>query len=1605
MVLFPPAGLFTTCWAPLGKLGDKGFVKVKEIKLSFFGGLISDWDLMNALNGVIGMVVDAVPIKWLSAAVAIGKPLALNYLLDFKIGREPAEPKKGDTQDDIIRVTNGFDWTEKTFLKGMVYAKGSGISSVQATLDLEDYCLGKASDSMFVIVLPDLEQVDIRNQAGRPEDPLVVDIAESIQPHGVGMFNAFKQGSVPMSVGFDPIGETNREKITEMAENMIPGAKKWLNDLGVPVTVARPSGATLNQAGVYEGGDYYFKMKLAWQPLAATFTIDELRLQAPLWHGFTKWALKPTPNPFATVEPDYGTVTGVQSGMTDLRLDVCIPVMTKRADENRLLVRGASIRGHKFLDKNMNGKSDDGEPGIPGFVIELNGSEQRITYKDGTYFFNDLAPGTYTVREIQQPGYEATTPTSVQVKVEKREIHNIHFGNRLLTGEIQVFKFNDLNRNAQYDWGEPFVENWEIKLVNPARTATTNGAGWVSFGNLPPGQYTVQEVMQPGWYNTTPISQTVTASAGNVTFVYFGNSPIGPDRSVIYGSKFEDLDGNGKWDTGEPFIPQWPIMLSGAATANTTTDEKGEYEFKNLEPKTYQVNEAMSGGWTRTTALLPSISLMAGMQVEQNFGNFRHMQVRGRKFKDPNGNGVQDQGEPGLPGWTIQLDLQADGQVDYVAVTDGNGDYRIDDVGPGDYQGSRTFTIREVPQPGWEQTWPKATEIYPIHSGLVVSNANFGNRPLVKLTAIKIEDLDGDGEPDAGEPGYAGWRMFLDLKNDGTNDKEATTDATGRAYFDNVPPGTHALLEESRAGWIRTYPADGRHLVRVEADGIAPAPGNFVNFHLVKLCGVKFEDKNGTGKREEDEPGLPDWTIQLDLNNDGGIDKTAVTGAFGNYCFEDIGPGTHKIKEVLRTGWIRTIPASPGEHVVKVKSSEDKTGLDFGNFRLGAISGRKFNDLNKNGSKDKDEPGLQGWVIYRDHNFDGVLNNPKGNGICDPGATELCAVTDKNGDYGLPSLTAGIYRIREVPQSGWKQSTKDPDDLPVKSGQAYTDIDFGNVPESGGAEIRGLKFYDFDHDGVKDAHEPGIPGWTIFLDANSNGQLDSGEKTAVSDEDGKYALTEMTPGSYTLREVQKPGWRQTVPTSGTYSVTITTGQKVTDRDFGNYILFPSYLYFPFYQGNAQAFTGFALSNYSSQPLIAVFNAYGKDGQRLNFPRNPAVFRLNANGQLARLGNELFRVPGDGEQSGWIEVLCDSGQVGSFFQFAGSSLKKIDGSVAFTQMAKKLYFTRVLDGPGYHTRLSIANPTDEQIKLDLRLVKTLEGWPTSVNGSMNGSSPQATPLVSRTIPAKGLLYDTVADLFETEVMFGGYVVAEVTQGTGAVGFELLEQDQPETVIGLNAHFENFSTKAYCAQLASGPTVMTLLKFTNVSNQTRLISLTAFNEEGKNIGQSTFSLAPGEQYEDEAGYIFNLDFNSLTVGSVSVTSDGPGVLSDVVFGEPNSFEYLAALPLQTSGFGEAIFSHVANGVGFFTGIGIFNPNPQAAEVTIQVFSPEGVETGQQHFTVAAGNRFSKLLPELVPSTNGQLGGYVVIRSTQPLVAQQLFGGLSLTLMSAVPPTIVR
>jgi hypothetical protein len=199
------------------------------------------------------------------------------------------------------------------------------------------------------------------------------------------------------------------------------------------------------------------------------------------------------------------------------------------------------------------------------------------------------------------------------------------------------------------------------------------------------------------------------------------------------------------------------------------------------------------------------------------------------------------------------------------------------------------------------------------------------------------------------------------------------------------------------------------------------------------------------------------------------------------------------------------------------------------------ISGAKFEDVNGNGQRDPGEPGLGGWTIKLLQHGNELASTSTN------GAGEYSFSLDAN---AVP-IDSEDFELREVQQSGWVASrTPAPVHVPFGSGDAtFAGNEFGNYRP---ATIAGVKFDDSNANRVRDTGEPGLAGWTINLSGGAG-------STTTTDADGRYAFGGLAPGTYTVSETPQSGWRQAAPASGTYTITVTSGQNAT-ADFGNICL-------------------------------------------------------------------------------------------------------------------------------------------------------------------------------------------------------------------------------------------------------------------------------------------------------------------------------------------------------------------------------------------------------------------------------------------------------------------
>ncbi len=594
-----------------------------------------------------------------------------------------------------------------------------------------------------------------------------------------------------------------------------------------------------------------------------------------------------------------------------------------------------NISGLLYEDKNGNGASDSGEA-LSGWTVQITKPDQSqvsvLTREDGTYIFQDLDAGSYTISETLPSGWVAAVPEggSHNVDLSEGDVEGLDFVNKLVQYTISGRKFNDLNGNGASD-GEPGMEGWTIELSKDGSlisTATTEKDGAYKFAELSSGSYTVSEVEQAGWTRTAPPegSYTVELEDGDVADINFGNH----GSFAISGTSFLDSNGNGVKDEGEPGRSGVAIQLSrdGSVINATTTLEDGSYAFRNLAPGTYSISQVAAEGITQIAPEGPwTVELNDADVVGKDFANSGGLSISGQKYYDINGNGLQDEDEPGIPDGAVSL--VENGKVVANTTTDENGLYSFENVLPG------TYTINDPVPTGLVLTTSSTVTV--TIKTVVVTNVNFGMCGSNSISGMKYEDLNGDGTKNPGENGLSGWEMVLTGSTwfgRPLPTLTATTDSNGNYKFERLLPGTYKVSETSRTGWTQTAPAGGSHSIVFDVrTPPREAKNNDFGNRLAaqSISGVKYNDINGNGVRDPGEPGMGGWKINLEPAG-GGVIKVATTEADGSYSFTDVASGTYTVREIHQPGWDQKAPASGTYTVTLDSSTTSVSGKDFGNW-------------------------------------------------------------------------------------------------------------------------------------------------------------------------------------------------------------------------------------------------------------------------------------------------------------------------------------------------------------------------------------------------------------------------------------------------------------------------------------------------------------------------------------------------------------------------------------------------------------------------------------------------------------------------------------------------
>ncbi len=433
-------------------------------------------------------------------------------------------------------------------------------------------------------------------------------------------------------------------------------------------------------------------------------------------------------------------------------------------------------------------------------------------------------------------------------------------------------------------------------------------------------------------------------------------------------------------------------------------------------------------------------------------------------WQDTNQNGIQDAGEPGINGVTVQLcqDFACNTVLATTTTTTFqglNGYYQFTGLPAGTFyvsvDTSQSVLSGLVPTQTGQGTPATDSNVNPSQVTLATSSSQdetidfgFTSPGASAIGDFVWNDSNGNGLQDAGEPGIPGVKVNL-CRDAACTQLVATTttDQNGAYHFTSLLAGTYYVVVDattlppgfvaspSQVGFSANSAIDsnGSPAEVILAENVTdntidfgfvpPAQGAIGDFvwHDLNRNGIQDSDSSGNP-----EPGINNVTVRLYNSSNTLVGTTTTVTANGNdgyYQFTGLAAGTYTVvvdSTTLPPSYTPTTSnaagsitandsnGSPATVTLATNSSTDES-IDFGYVSpcVGAIGDFVWNDANQNGIQDSNELGIPGVTVF--------LRAPDNTLI---GST----TTDANGAYHFTGLCAATYTVQVVPPTGFQPS-------------------------------------------------------------------------------------------------------------------------------------------------------------------------------------------------------------------------------------------------------------------------------------------------------------------------------------------------------------------------------------------------------------------------------------------------------------------------------------------------------------------------------------------------------------------------------------------------------
>ncbi len=847
---------------------------------------------------------------------------------------------------------------------------------------------------------------------------------------------------------------------------------------------------------------------------------------------------------FAPIAPGLYTIQGVIGDMFyfseggDSHVDhshgygttSCVMASSNTSTQVAIGVVPYSVVGNSvWRDLNYNGLQDNSDTGIEGITLQLMNmgtfqDDETVSSANGSYLFDKVRPGTYTVRILNQPdsllptvhnrgsdnedsdlyfdGIHMTTDSFIVVNGTPRL--DIDLGLIVPKGQVTGMAWIDQNRDGILDLtDEPGIDGLEVRLMDDQefllRSTLTNTDGTYRFTNLVPGDYFIRFSKPEGLGFTAGLAGSDPTINSKVIDVVSGQTDVMTitadeliqnihagfieSGNALSGVVFEDLDADGVLDD-DPVKTDFMVVLHNDLfqpidTAFTDTD--GAYIFQDLIDGNYRVefpfadspriSPANAGNDEQTDSELTlnggvystEIIALAGSPVTGvNAGYYYPVTIGDYVWLDANEDGVQDTIEKGVNSMRVTL-------------FDHNGTLLASTL-TFTHENTDGYYIFKDLDPGMFYL------VFSLQSSMTFTLYNQGVHP---ESDSDVTNVNGLGSTE----------VFQLVSGD---------------------------VDLSRDAGVVAEPA---------------SVGDFI-----------WKDRNGNGIQDDDEEGLNGVAVEL-YTDEGMLVSSRVsadhpvTSLPGYYLFDQVLPGSYYIVFDIPPGF-KASPFNTGGDtsadsdiegslqngsttIFNLSPGELELDIDGGIFEGGSIGDRVWHDRNLDGLQDPNEPGVENVRVK-------LYNDNTG--------FQAETTTDVQGLYGFDDLGEGDYYLVFVP----------PSDFMLTKGNEGSDPQRDSDADATGTTPR----FHLEYNTVIDTIDAGLVrpsnliSGIVWIDVNENGFLDNGEAPVgghtvwllTSSEDlllethtnlsGRYIFKDLDAGDYRIRFSLPQGFAFTLENMG-----------------------------------------------------------------------------------------------------------------------------------------------------------------------------------------------------------------------------------------------------------------------------------------------------------------------------------------------------------------------------------------------------------------------------------------------------------------------------------------